>query len=288
MYVTPQHLQQRIQACRKAGVVPEPLLQVVEKVALWQLEHPVEPGLSWAITPTDAQRHRQGVPLVPRAVFPAPQDTSGIGEVLQLLEETALAPGIARMQEEIREGRLDLGAAAQAYVTGDEAFFAPWVALAPESPRLLPFVLASALTPWLEAVAQAARGEEDFTHPDFTWNHGHCPVCGALPVMGNLHGKEGHRIHTCSLCHTAYRVPRLQCPFCLEIAHGELGFLDAPELPGFRLYTCATCRMYIKVTDFRSMDRTSWPVMDDLESMALDLAAMQQGWRRATVSAWGF
>jgi FdhE protein len=46
--------------------------------------------------------------------------------------------------------------------------------------------------------------------------------------------------------------------------------------------------MYIKVTDFREMDRTSWPAMDDLESMSLDLAAMEQGWRRPTLSAWGF
>lgn len=289
MSPTPAMLAQRLQTCRHSGVVPETLLEIVERVARWQMDHPVAAEAVPAVTPTEAERHRQGVPLVPRAAFPAPADGAvRLKAVLDLVRGTAVDAAAAAVQQQLADGRLDPEAAVRAYLAGDESFFAPHAATTPEAPRLLPFALAAALTPWAVAVARSAVGEVDLTSPETVWTHGHCPVCGALPVMGELRDKEGHRIHTCSFCQTAFRVPRLHCPFCLETAHGQLGFLDAPELPGFRLHTCATCRMYIKVTDFRAMDRASWPAMDDLESMALDMAAMDQGWRRPTLSAWGF
>jgi FdhE protein len=36
------------------------------------------------------------------------------------------------------------------------------------------------------------------------------------------------------------------------------------------------------------MDRQSVPVLDDLESLALDILAREQGFVRPTQSAWGF
>lgn len=289
MQQTPEKLEQYMQSCRAKSNVPEAMLRVVERVALWQWEHPVDPVSVPAVELTDADRHRQGVPLLPRAVFPVPEDGAArVESLMEALADSPLGETVSAMMGRVQRGELDLSAAVRAALLGDEAFFAPYAAQFPDAPRLVPFAVGSAVTPWAEAVARAALGEKDLTTPETVWPHGHCPVCGALPVVGDLRGKEGHRIHTCSFCHTPYRAPRLQCPFCLETAQGQLGFVDSPELPGFRLLTCSTCRMYIKVTDFREMDRTSWPAMDDLESMTLDLAAMEQGWRRPTLSAWGF
>lgn len=289
MQQTPEKLELRMQACRAKSNVPEAMLRVVECVVLWQWKYPVDTSEVPALELTDIDRYQQGVPLLPRAVFPVPQDgPQRVRSLMEALADSPLDEAISTMMAFAERGELDLAAAVQAALAGDEAFFAPYAAQFSHAPRLVPFVVGSAVTPWAQAIARAVLGEKDLTSPETVWSHGHCPVCGALPVVGDLRGKEGHRIHTCSFCHTPYRALRLQCPFCLETAQDQLGFVDSPDLPGFRLLTCATCRMYIKVTDFREMDRTSWPIMDDLESMALDLAAMEQGWRRPTLSAWGF
>ncbi|MBZ4685377.1 MAG: hypothetical protein JG774_1122 [Desulfomicrobiaceae bacterium] len=71
MQQTPEKLEQYMQSCRAKSNVPEAMLRVVERVALWQWEHPVDPVSVPAVELTDADRHRQGVPLLPRAVFRA-------------------------------------------------------------------------------------------------------------------------------------------------------------------------------------------------------------------------
>ena len=39
---------------------------------------------------------------------------------------------------------------------------------------------------------------------------------------------------------------------------------------------------------FRQLDRPSLPLLDDLESIALDIRAQNQGLARPVLSAWGF
>jgi FdhE protein len=60
------------------------------------------------------------------------------------------------------------------------------------------------------------------------------------------------------------------------------------EEPGYRVDVCASCKSYIKTIDFREMDRTALPQFDDLDSLALDFVAREQGYIRPTLSAWGF
>jgi FdhE protein len=123
---------------------------------------------------------------------------------------------------------------------------------------------------------------------DRTWNQATCPVCGSLALHSQLVGKEGVRMHTCSFCRAAYRTVRLQCPFCQERDAAKLPFFTADEEPGYRVDVCLSCKGYIKTSDFREFDRISLPVLDDLESMALDILAVKRGFFRPTPSAWGF
>ena len=74
----------------------------------------------------------------------------------------------------------------------------------------------------------------------------------------------------------------------LQSHREKLEFFEAREEPGFRVDTCRTCNMYIKTTDFRKMDRNGLPLVDDLESLPLDIRAQKENFKRATLSAWGF
>lgn len=70
--------------------------------------------------------------------------------------------------------------------------------------------------------------------------------------------------------------------------HGQAEYYEAPEEPGVRINACKTCMLYIKTTDFRNLDRRSLPLVDDLESLSLDVAAREKKYKRPTLSAWGF
>ena len=60
------------------------------------------------------------------------------------------------------------------------------------------------------------------------------------------------------------------------------------EEPGSEWTSCESCKTYVKTIDFRNLDRVAVPILDDLDSLALDYVAANQGYRRATLSAWGF
>lgn len=78
------------------------------------------------------------------------------------------------------------------------------------------------------------------------------------------------------------------CVFCGERDQAKLPFFTVEEEPGFRVDTCATCKRYIKTIDFRNLDRVAVPLLDDLDSLALDMVATREGYGRATLSGWGF
>lgn len=129
------------------------------------------------------------------------------------------------------------------------------------------------MTPSLERCAELLGARTDLNK---SWGHGHCPLCGSMPIMSDLREKEGFRYNICGFCHAEYRATRLQCPFCLETDTGRLEYYDSPEEPGLRVNACKTCKMYIKTTDFRNLDRRALPLVDDLESLRLDVLAREK------------
>jgi FdhE protein len=46
--------------------------------------------------------------------------------------------------------------------------------------------------------------------------------------------------------------------------------------------------MYVKTLDYREMDKGLLPALDDMATVALDVLAQGQGYKRPTLSAWGF
>ncbi|WP_394699668.1 formate dehydrogenase accessory protein FdhE [uncultured Pseudodesulfovibrio sp.] len=111
---------------------------------------------------------------------------------------------------------------------------------------------------------------------------GTCPICGSLPLISSLKEKEGFRHATCSFCRHEYRIKRIACPVCGEDDQKKLTFFTVDEEPGFRVDVCESCKTYIKTIDFRNLDRIAVPVLDDLDSLALDYVAAGQGYKRAT------
>ena len=155
----------------------------------------------------------------------------------------------------------------------------------PDAPHFFRFVLTSAAMPSRVTLGRILGQEHD---NEKAWPHGHCPVCGNQPLMGRLEGKEGRRMHTCSFCAFEYRAARMGCPFCLAPETEGSEYHVSDDEPGYLLSVCNACKNYFKIADFREFDRPWFPLLDDLSSLTLDLYAMQMGYKRPTLSGWGF
>ena len=117
------------------------------------------------------------------------------------------------------------------------------------------------------------------------WPHGYCPVCAAWPIFAERRGLDRSRRLRCGRCASEWTVQWLYCIYCGERNHERLGAL-APDEPGevIRVETCASCRGYLK--SFATLQGFS-PfelLLQDLETVELDLVALDRGYHRPTES----
>lgn len=284
-------IEKKIQALRQSPSIPGPLLELVADAAL--MVHEAKSGVNVVVPErsalTELEKNLQGAPLLPREAFTFDAQ-AGRALFEALLTRTGQAGEHLKKAGDALTAAIDGGdfdplAAMLAVIEDDEDYFLRSGEITPTAPRLAAFLAFSAVSPSLSVLAEAVHAHFP---KDRHWNFGHCPVCGQAPYIARLIGKEGARHLNCSFCHLEYRAKRLMCPYCGEEDTAKLGYFTAKEMPGYAVNICETCKTYVKTVDFREFDRPSWPLLDDLESLALDLAAEKKGYRRPVLSAWGF
>lgn len=287
----PPLAESRIAEIRSKAILPEDLIQLVERVLPLQRQAQARAQI---VLPADKAMASEaamfaGSPLLLRRDFP--RDEALAAELFpQLLDILAASGGEAEkaagvIRQALQNGELDLSTALRALPEGDEAFFAAWRNTLPASPRAMEFLVTSALAPGLHAAANALAPKLPKNLPH---EHGHCPLCGSLPYVSLLRDKEGRRMGVCSFCGFEHRIRRIACPYCDESRQDQLKLFRVAEYPDVRVDVCATCSMYVKTLDCREMDGEVFPELMDMLSVALDVLAQQQGYKRPTLSAWGF
>lgn len=285
-----RHLKRKAAELAGKPFLPKELVDFVVDVARLQLEATRKVQV---IPPSqdqlpEVEENLNGRPLLLRQEFSYDKELALtlFQELLALSAKmkTPLAQSAKVLASDIKQG-FDVQEAFAMFFQSRDEYFAEWAQKTPETPRFLSFLVRASLTPSIEALADSLNGR---VPADRTWQHGHCPVCGDLPLISSLREKEGKRYATCSFCLTGYRIPRLACPFCGETDLNKLVYYDIPEEPGYRIDACETCKTYIKTADFRTLDKISVPVLDDLESLHLDFLAIERAYKRPTLSAWGF
>ncbi|RQD59338.1 MAG: formate dehydrogenase accessory protein FdhE [Desulfonatronovibrio sp. MSAO_Bac4] len=283
--------EKREKAIAHKKFLPEDLLKLVaftykEQLKTFENTSPTIPE-DMEIAPLD--QVFSGKPLLPRSFFSFDLESSLklFNLLLDHLDScsTHLKESAHTINAEIRKNPRLPREAFENYLQGNDQFFRTFGEKSPGSPRTLNFLTQSAITPSL--IKNASR--ISIALPvDHTWSMGHCPTCGSLPYISSLEGKQGARHMHCSFCHTSYPFKRMICPFCQENKSESFEYFTVKEHPGFRVDVCKKCNMYIKTTDFREMDRKHLHVLDDLESLTMDIMAGNQGYIRPVLSAWGF
>ncbi|HLI61814.1 MAG TPA: formate dehydrogenase accessory protein FdhE [Terriglobales bacterium] len=116
-----------------------------------------------------------------------------------------------------------------------------------------------------------------------------CPKCGSRPQLAVLRpeGDGGKRHLVCSLCFCDWEYRRILCPVCGETEHTRLPRYQAEDYDAVRVEACDTCKSYLKSFDM-TIDGLLVPEVDEIATIALDLWAGKQGYRKIQLNVMGF
>ncbi len=114
-----------------------------------------------------------------------------------------------------------------------------------------------------------------------SWVEGYCPVCGAWPAFAEVRGIERSRFFRCGRCGGEWPSHCLFCPYCGMNDHQELVSL-VPEKSGANsvIDACKRCLGYVKTFTTLQGSPPAKVLLDDLATVDLDVAALEQGYKR--------
>jgi FdhE protein len=174
-----------------------------------------------------------------------------------------LTASLSRNQEAIRTGAIHRGLAPDLVWLLAELAASPFAhalqraLLAPRSP--------------LESSAvmeEAKRG----------WSHGFCAVCGSWPALAEF--ADGHRVLRCSFCAAAWELNEHSCIYCGDSSETFVTAAPNEERKDRRVEVCGACQGYLKTIDVPALSPFPLLAIHDMETMDLDLAAMEHGYSR--------
>ncbi len=221
----------------------------------------------------------EGFPLINREDFPV--DTNAAGKFLQHVGEI-----IPENNEELGETSVNLVKFLESsdpedefwkyLLVGDEESLKT-VASKLDSPlHQIIFLGVFAIKPSVWFV----RSElEKLLSPGFQWRKNYCPVCGSLPSLLLLKGKEGRKYGSCSWCDHQWLMNRIECPYCLNQLQESLGYIAIEDDEVYRVEYCDACKYYFKLIDCRPLEVEPALPLEELTTLHLDMIARNRGYK---------
>ncbi len=121
---------------------------------------------------------------------------------------------------------------------------------------------------------------------DQLWQRGFCPMCGSMPILGEIQGKEGARRLRCAACAASWHYPRLQCVYCATKNHRQIGYISIEgEDEKYRVQTCDLCKGYLKLVTTFDPIAAGLLAIEDLQTAHLDTIASERQFQRILHSA---
>jgi FdhE protein len=114
-----------------------------------------------------------------------------------------------------------------------------------------------------------------------SWIQGYCPICGSWPAFAEMRGIERSRHFRCNRCGGEWHAQILHCAYCGNSNHDDLVTL-VPDTLGSRgaVEACRRCRGYVKVFTTLQGCPPESVMLEDLGSVDLDVAALEQDYTR--------
>jgi FdhE protein len=229
-----------------------------------------------------AAKLSRGVPIL--AGEPIPVPTAVLKPTLLALCDALARGGAGDPAEHIRSlianGRLEAGSLFAASIARDQKSIRNGATYRGLSPDLLWLVGELAVSPFVHVLIQTVTGSGDTTLDAALggWDRGYCPACGSWPALAEV--AESHRVLRCSFCATAWEMNRYACVYCDEAGEAFVTAAPDPERLDRRLELCNSCGGYLKTVDVAALSPFPLLAIADMETMDLDLAAMERNYRR--------
>lgn len=231
-----------------------------------------------------AAKLERGVPAL--AGEPIPMPVPVLKPALLRLCE-ALARGGAgeaadRIRANIDETRMDAGSLLTASLKRDQGAIRTGAVHRGLAADLVWLVAELAVSPFAHALQRSLFGSVTADSPLHAaldaWSHGYCCLCGSWPALAEV--AATHRVLRCSFCALAWELNTYACAYCAE--DGEKFVTAAPneERKDRRVEICSSCGAYLKAIDVASLSPFPLLAITDLETMDLDMAAMERGYSR--------
>jgi FdhE protein len=182
----------------------------------------------------------------------------------------------------IDETRMDAGSLLMSSLKRDQAAVRTGALHRGLAADLLWLVAELAVSPFVYALQErllgsALPGSALRTAVD-TWSHGYCPLCGSWPALAEV--VEGHRILRCSFCALAWELSTYGCIHCGNRSSTFVTTAPNGDRIDRRLEACRHCGGYLKTADVPEPSPFPLLAIADLETMELDLMAMEKGYSR--------
>jgi FdhE protein len=229
-----------------------------------------------------AAKLSQGTPVLAGEPVPVPVSIlkPGLMELCNALERGGAGESAAHIRDSLDETRLETASLLTASLKRDQAAIRTGANHRGLSPDLMWLVAELAVSPFVHALQQSLFPSN--TDPTLAaalgaWSKGYCPMCGSWPALAEV---TEHRTLRCSFCALAWGLPSYACVYC---SHQGADFITAaPDIDrkDRRLELCKSCGGYMKTVDVTAL--TPFPLLPvaDLETMDLDMAAMERGFGR--------
>jgi FdhE protein len=249
----------------------EPWLAVVQEV----LSATTNPHWD-ALVPSRTESQQSRVPLLAGRTLNL--ELRSVRRLLDTLIRIAHRSGTPKMAtlEPARSADVELSSLFKASLCQDGAHLKEIAAHIGADPEAFQAVAALLPIPLLHACNRRWASSKSAS-----WTEGYCPVCGAWPAFAEVRGIERSRYFRCGRCGGEWQAQCLFCPYCGTTDHNELCSL-VPEKSGSNsvIEACKRCLGYVKAFTTLQGSQPTQVFLDDLASAHLDVAALEQGYKR--------
>jgi len=228
----------------------------------------------------------RGVPVLAGEPIPLPVQLlhAALLELCGALASGGAGEAAEHIQSALESGGMEAGSLLAASLARDQIAIRTGAVHRGLAPDLVWLVAELAVSPFAHALQRAlfanaaANAVTSLGAALTSWNRGYCPACGSWPALAEVVG--GRRVLRCSFCAVAWELATYACIYCEEDADPFVTAAADEERRDRRIELCSRCAGYLKTVDVPALSPFPLLAIADLETMDLDLTAMERGHTR--------
>ena len=235
-----------------------------------------------------AAKLARGVPALAGEPIPLPVSvlTPALFQLCDALAAGGAGEAATHIRESMEGGKLEAASLLTASLHREQASLRTGAEHRGLSPDLMWLVAELAVSPFAHGLQRMVFGSVvsgELHEALEAWPHGYCPACGSWPAVGEVAG--GHRTLRCSFCACAWELKTYACIYCEESGDPFVTAAPNAERKDRRVEVCSACGNYLKTIDVPELSPFPFLAISDLETMDLDVAAMEKGYARPPLKA---